>query len=566
MPGSSAPQMADTELTLDFKFPTLLGSGAHDPQEIGEIKRQASRILGKDADDELDEELVMEISTTPKSHRRDSMSFDMSQRSPSSILQTTLVDPFSYDGRVTVYECLKRSLVLVFLFPLRLVIFVLSAVLVWILAFLGTRGVPLEEEHSVWQHHKAFPRWRALLLSPLVVLIRIVLWCAGFWYIRVIDHRREKSVKPQLMVVAPHVSMLDMLVMMYVFPGSGFVGLRAVTQIPLVRDLGTASQGVFIDASDEKSRDVAKAAIEARAGPHWSGHSISIFPEGTITNGQALIQFRMGAFVPGKPVLPVVLHYPWRNWNIAWVGRNRTPTWFMRLMLQVTNHCVVEILDVYYPSAEEQADPQAYAGAVRNLMAKKLDLPTTNHSYTDARLYHDGGACKAKVIADFEVRDAKNLFGLEQHKLEACVRSFNKADCNKDGRISFADFVAAFNFRNAPLDAVRYLFEFMDADGNEHVDFREYIQMIGILQNSSRDQESRMTLAWLVSKVYNFQELGSEEKLQDSESSRPDSEDFDWSDMAFRDFVRLAQRSPTVVDNLLGHLQDQLSINDMFSS
>mmetsp|Transcript_148275 Transcript_148275/g.284132 ORF Transcript_148275/g.284132 Transcript_148275/m.284132 type:complete len:285 (+) Transcript_148275:211-1065(+) len=274
----------------------------------------------------------------------------------------------------------------------------------------------------------------------------------------------------------------------------------------------------------------------------------------------------MGAFVPGKPVLPVLLHYPWRNWNIAWVGKNRTPTWFMRLMLQVTNHCVVEILEVYYPSAEQQARPQAYAGAVREVMAEKLGLPITNHSYTDANLYHAGGACKAKVIADFEVQDAKNLFGLDKDKLEACVQSFNVADCSKDGRISFADFVAAFNFGSSSLDAVRYLFDFMDTDGNEYVDFREYIQMIGILHNS-RDQESRMSLAWLVSKVYNFEEPRAKEELaaiSGSRSSEHDSKDLQWLDMAFRDFVRIAQKSPAVVDHLLGYLQERLSINDMF--
>ena len=37
--------------------------------------------------------------------------------------------------------------------------------------------------------------------------------------------------------------------------------------------------------------------------------------EGVITNGFALTQFNVGAFSPGKPVVPVCLRYPWRQGN-----------------------------------------------------------------------------------------------------------------------------------------------------------------------------------------------------------------------------------------------------------
>ena len=34
-----------------------------------------------------------------------------------------------------------------------------------------------------------------------------------------------------------------------------------------------------------------------------------LFPEGTCSNGESLLPFSKGAFVPGKPVRPLVLHY-----------------------------------------------------------------------------------------------------------------------------------------------------------------------------------------------------------------------------------------------------------------
>ena len=41
-------------------------------------------------------------------------------------------------------------------------------------------------------------------------------------------------------------------------------------------------------------------------------------PEGTCSDGRCLLQFRRGAFIPGAPVLPVLLRYHWRRLNPAW--------------------------------------------------------------------------------------------------------------------------------------------------------------------------------------------------------------------------------------------------------
>lgn len=49
---------------------------------------------------------------------------------------------------------------------------------------------------------------------------------------------------------------------------------------------------------------------------------LCIAPEGTCSHGRCLLQFRRGAFLPGHPVLPVVLRYRWRHLNPAWTLLN----------------------------------------------------------------------------------------------------------------------------------------------------------------------------------------------------------------------------------------------------
>lgn len=43
-------------------------------------------------------------------------------------------------------------------------------------------------------------------------------------------------------------------------------------------------------------------------------------------------------------------------------------------------------MPVYNPKQEEKKDAQLYANNVRDAIAKKLNLPTTNHSFEDCRL------------------------------------------------------------------------------------------------------------------------------------------------------------------------------------
>ncbi|GLI63753.1 hypothetical protein VaNZ11_006826 [Volvox africanus] len=105
-------------------------------------------------------------------------------------------------------------------------------------------------------------------------------------------------------------------------------------------------------------------------------------PEGTTSNGRGLLNFRTGAFVLERPVLPICFRYRWQGLNPAWtIGDER---WhFLRLMSQFRNDLEVEILPPYKPSFDELKDPCLFASHVRRQMASVLGIPLYDASHDD---------------------------------------------------------------------------------------------------------------------------------------------------------------------------------------
>merc|ERR1712226_1434129 len=67
---------------------------------------------------------------------------------------------------------------------------------------------------------------------------------------------------------------------------------------------------VFVDRSDGDSRHATMEAIKTHCSEWCLGQRpMLIFPEGTTTNGEGILEFKKGAFVAGVPVRPVLLVY-----------------------------------------------------------------------------------------------------------------------------------------------------------------------------------------------------------------------------------------------------------------
>ena len=69
-----------------------------------------------------------------------------------------------------------------------------------------------------------------------------------------------------------------------------------------------------------------------------------VFPEGTTTNRTCLITFKPGAFIPGRPVQPVVVKYNNKTDTLTWTwqGHNTFKNLFYTLC-QFNNYMEVTV-------------------------------------------------------------------------------------------------------------------------------------------------------------------------------------------------------------------------------
>lgn len=109
--------------------------------------------------------------------------------------------------------------------------------------------------------------------------------------------------------VANHLSWLDILVMNAVAP-SRFVSKSEVRQWPLIGTLTVGAGTLLIER--EKRRD-AMRVVHHMAESLQAGDAVAVFPEGTTSNGEALLPFHanllQAAVVTDAPVQPWALRY-----------------------------------------------------------------------------------------------------------------------------------------------------------------------------------------------------------------------------------------------------------------
>jgi len=482
-------------------------------------------------------------------------------RSRSQLL-TEVANPFSNPAPWTRYEIFKAIVVGTTLLPPRLATFLICFPIQILVAKIASIGCPLQEDRGCFRHTEPLAAWRSLLLWPITLTNRGILWSLGFWRIKVVDHRKNPKRGANLLVVAPHQTMTDPFVVATAFPPlpSG-VGKYELLKMPGLSAMAMAGQGIFVNRKNADSRHACKDAIAVRADPaQWKGPPTMIFPEGTTSNGNVLIQFKLGPFCPGLPVLPVCLRYPWKHYNPGWTGNNdNLGLAMLRMMLQFANFCEMHILEPYVPSEKEKEDPKLFAENVRKLMAEHLDVSTTEHSYDDLFLMSNA---KAHQGSDFEVAEVKSLYQFSLDNLKHALKVFEKFDRANSGFISHEEFSQAV--RDGVLGPVRssssidHLFNFFDTDGSGSIAYREFLQGLALLSNKC-SKTSRAELAFL---IYDVEGTGKVQRgvlrkaLNDAVAHKPRAESSDEQEMG-------RGRSPSIGDQILsGGDSEEINLTD----
>jgi 1-acyl-sn-glycerol-3-phosphate acyltransferase len=128
------------------------------------------------------------------------------------------------------------------------------------------------------------------------------------------DYKKTRNKAPT--VVSNHQAWIDNMILECSPIPVAFAAKVETKKVWILHSMIKFTQGIWITrgGSTKEERDAQIHGIIARQekvekDPRWN--PICIYPEGTQSNGSALLQFKRGAFVSMKAVTPVVVKYSW---------------------------------------------------------------------------------------------------------------------------------------------------------------------------------------------------------------------------------------------------------------
>jgi 1-acyl-sn-glycerol-3-phosphate acyltransferase len=137
---------------------------------------------------------------------------------------------------------------------------------------------------------------------------------------RVIRH--GVPLRRDVFFISNHVSWIDILALAGA-SGTAFVAKAELLRVPVVGWLATLNRTVFVEREARLAVAEQINALREALADNWS---VTVFPEGTTTDGQSLLPFKTAMLrvleppPPGVLVQPVMLDYGARAQDIGWVG------------------------------------------------------------------------------------------------------------------------------------------------------------------------------------------------------------------------------------------------------
>ncbi|XP_028993638.1 lysophospholipid acyltransferase LPCAT4 isoform X1 [Betta splendens] len=327
--------------------------------------------------------------------------------------------PFIHELKLTRAQRIRSLVLGVVLVPLRVLLAAVFFLLMWLIAPLRTAGLSAEERA------RPIKGWRRWFFHPIICqLSRAVFFSLGFLWVRVKGRRAGLKEAPVL-VVAPHSSFLDMLILCPTQLPT-VVSRSENASLPVIGALLDFNQSVLVSRKDPESRKKAVSQLNERLTSNGYWPQMLMFPEGTTTNGKVLIKFKPGAFLAGVPVQPVLLHYPNKLDTVRWTYRGTTWTEALwNTTSQLYTNMTVEFLPVYNPSPEEKEDPSLYADNVQKLMAAALGIPATDFVMEGRFPVCKLGGLSLPVELESPPRETLSLLykhGLKEPEVEAALK------------------------------------------------------------------------------------------------------------------------------------------------
>ncbi|AQK80987.1 Lysophospholipid acyltransferase LPEAT2 isoform 2 [Zea mays] len=201
---------------------------------------------------------------------------------------------------------------------------------------------------------------------------------------------------------------------------------------------------------------------------------VLLFPEGTTTNGRFLISFQHGAFIPGYPVQPVVVHYPHVHFDQSWGNISLLKLMF-KMFTQFHNFMEVEYLPVVYPPEIKQENALHFAEDTSYAMARALNALPTYYSYGDSMIMARAVEAGKVNCSNYMVEMAwvKDVYGISTAEVMELLEHFLAMNPDNDGRVKAEDFWAHFGLDCSPL--CKKIFHYFDLDIKGLITFRQFL-------------------------------------------------------------------------------------------
>lgn len=202
---------------------------------------------------------------------------------------------------------------------------------------------------------------------------RFVSWITG---VNTITFRGKAAAPCEApLVVANHISWLDFIVL-GTTTQFGFVISEAVSRAPIVGPgfvkLARCVDSVLLQRDSAQSRAAAKTRIAEKLKQiqsHGKGERLIVFSEGTLTNGEYVVPFKVGAFEALVPVQPLRIIFSNPHFSLAGIGTVEGTALFCCLG---GTEMTLEWGEVVIPSQEDT--PETLALRVRSALVKGSSL------------------------------------------------------------------------------------------------------------------------------------------------------------------------------------------------
>lgn len=228
-------------------------------------------------------------------------------------------------------------------------------------------------------HGMAIISWRFPSLDDAGRQARIQWWSAGLLRVMGIELQARGTPRPgAALLVANHISWLDVAALHAVAPHARFVSKADVLQWPLLGALIRGAGTLFIER--ERKRDAVRV-VHAMAEALAAGQTVAVFPEGTTGDGRDVMPFHanllQAAIATGTPVQPAVLRFADAterfSAEVNFVGDATLlhSVWRVACARGLVAH--VEVLPAV---GSQHADRRALAAHLRELIAERLAAST----------------------------------------------------------------------------------------------------------------------------------------------------------------------------------------------